>query len=488
MAFVRRSGPSGAARSPLRVALAAVLGLQVLCASRPQAATTTTTVFPDTTTTVPVPTSTTAPTTTTTTLPACVSDAACDDANACTVDACVPAIGCRHDPIDFTALGSAIAAAQAVGACAGQPVPAPVTTLLARAGTLVGRAATKPSRRRARRLVQMAGRRLAKSATKAAAAAASLSPSCASALGAAIQTAATEDGCLVQSLKTATPSSGPFACLFASGPLIKLTGRRTKGYSNRKLAPHTRIDARGATFIASPDNHYPISIDGGGGVCVAGGAIRGDYDRSLDWQTMHDMNNAGVSFANPATVDGVRIDNVTDGIRPRGTGPFTIREVHLSYLRDDCVENDHLEGGLIEDSLFDGCYVAISERPSPSENVNGSHDVLTIRGSLIRLQPMPGPRDGTPSELGNGEFFKWSDQATKLALVDNIFMAEKTSQGGPDTMGVPNLGDCAHNVMVWLGRGNYPTKLPACFTVTSDRSVWDNAVADWVRRHPDVPQ
>ena len=146
-----------------------------------------------------------------------------------------------------------------------------------------------------------------------------------------------------------------------------------------------------------------------------------------------------------------------------------------------------MEGGLIADSLFDGCYVAISERPSPSIHDDGRNELLTIRGSLLRLQPMPGPRNGSGSQLGNGEFFKWSDQATKLALYDNVFMAEKVAEGGADKMGIPGtLSGCANNVMVWLGAGYYPAPLPDCFTVTKDRAVWETAVTDWISRHPHV--
>jgi hypothetical protein len=48
------------------------------------------------------------------------------------------------------------------------------------------------------------------------------------------------------------------------------------------------------------------------------------------------------------------------------------------------------------------------------------------------------------------------------------------------------LVGCSNNVMVWLGGGDYPTTLPDCFTVTSDRSVWDTAVQAWKAQHPHV--
>jgi hypothetical protein len=269
--------------------------------------------------------------------------------------------------------------------------------------------------------------------------------------------------------------------------VIPLSGIFTGPYRNGSLRAGTKMDARQAVFLGSPDNRYPINLDGAGGACLAGGTVLGQYGRRLTWEQMHDMNNAGVAFeAVNFTVDGFRIDNVTDGIRPED-GPFTIRQAWLSYVRDDCVENDHLEGGSIDDSLFDGCYVAISERPSAGAGHDGRSQLLTVRRSLLRLQAMPGPRGGTASDAGHGRFFKWDDAATQLALHDNVFLAERVGQDGAASMGTPpQLVSCSNNVMVWLGGGAYPAPLPTCFRVTTDRGVWDAAVAAWKARHPHV--
>ncbi len=419
--------------------------------------------------------------------PNCLADADCDDGSACTIDSCDASAGCRHDPAGWDTLRSVIGSGLAAGVCGQETVPRLVSVPLRQALTLVSRAAVaRPGRVRglvasATRRLRDAGRRAGTATTRG-----HLSPGCAGALAAVVQTGEDRAACLIAS-GNGTLLGRPYPCLSWQGPLIRLSGQHTAGYSQRSLTTATRIDARGARFMASPANRYPITLDGGDGLCLTGGVVRGEYDRTLDWATMHDMNNAGVAFASPTTVDGVRVDDVTDGIRPRGTGPFAVRRVWLSYVRDDCVENDHVEGGVIEDSLFDGCYVAVSERPSPSIPDDGHTDLLTIRGSLIRLEPMPGPRGGSPSDLGHGEFFKWSEQATRLALYDNVFMAEQVGQNGPDTMGIPDrLAGCAHNVMVWLGAGDYPAPLPGCFTVTKDRSVWDAAVTSWKQAHPDV--
>jgi len=282
----------------------------------------------------------------------------------------------------------------------------------------------------------------------------------------------------------------------AGGPIIALTSRYTKSYRNKKLEIGTVIDARHALFVASPDNRYPITLGGGEGGCFAGGSVLGRYDRTWGWERMHDLNNAGFAFENPRfTVDGVRIDNVTDGIRPRPGDDFTIRNVWLSSVRDDCVENDHLQGGLVADSLLDGCYMAFSARPSPPKlrsGWDGSAKVWTIRDSLVRLEPMPGPRGESADGRGHGTFFKWHrwkeperSLSPKLALHGNIFMAERVNQGGGKRLGVPpgKLASCSNNVMVWLGPGEFPGELPAgCFRVTTDRRVWDDAVASWRAR------
>jgi hypothetical protein len=300
----------------------------------------------------------------------------------------------------------------------------------------------------------------------------------------------------------ATVTLSPFACLVQSGPLVTLSGTSATSYSPSLLAAATRIDARTAVFLASPSNRYPLNLTGGPGACVEGGVVLGQYDRTATWDQMHYANNnAGVAFDDDhLSVDGLRVDNVTDGIRPRGGDDFTIRNVRLSYMRDDCIENDHVHGGLVDDSLLDGCYVAFSARPSPAiidSGYSGAGKVWTIDHSLVRLQPMPGPDGPSADGLGTGGFFKWhlwedpaNSLSPKLELHDNIFMAERAGVVSPDRMGIPpgQLAGCSNNVMVWLGDGSYPATLPSCFTITTDRRVWDNAVADWERRHPQVPR
>jgi hypothetical protein len=283
----------------------------------------------------------------------------------------------------------------------------------------------------------------------------------------------------------------PFACLAQDGPLVELPADGGERYSDRDLPSSTRIDARAVVFHASSDNRYPISLAGEGGVCVAGGTVLGQDDRDASWETSHDVNSFGIAWSNPdLTVDGIRVDNVTDGLRPYGGAHgFTVRDVWLSYVRDDCIENDHVNGGLIDDSLFDGCYVGIAARPTPGiedEGYDGRDQVLTVTRSLIRLQPMPGPRSGARSDRGHGVLFKWHELSPRVALHGNVFLVEEAGFDGSDMSFPDRIESCADNVLVWLGEGDYPDPLPGCVRLTRDRGVWDAAVADWHARNPHV--
>jgi len=195
------------------------------------------------------------------------------------------------------------------------------------------------------------------------------------------------------------------------------------------------------------------------------------------------------------TVEGIRIHNYGDGIDIEGNpnNDFTIKNVHLTYIRDDCVQNDWLYGGFIDDSLFDGCYTGFSARTWSGQDpvpLNGSNSVWTIQNSLIRLQPMWGVYKNRYRVPGHGGFFKWDSAGTspKLSLHNNIFRAD---QGSSASLGIPSgkLHSCSNNTMVWLGEGSFPDPLPttfgdkSCFTITNDKSVWDTAVNDWKARH-----
>src|SRR5918996_633437 len=162
----------------------------------------------------------------------------------------------------------------------------------------------------------------------------------------------------------AAQDDDPFSCLRTARNVIELAGDH--GFEQfHRFAPadRTALDARGAKWqfqtYPTPRSSVPVRITGGGhDACFIGGLIEGSNPATAGWEEMYDQSN-GAAFAfggdeplRRFVLDGLRIHNVWDGIRPRAHADhFVIRNVWLSDARDDCIENDHFSTGVIDDSL-----------------------------------------------------------------------------------------------------------------------------------------
>ena len=125
-----------------------------------------------------------------------------------------------------------------------------------------------------------------------------------------------------------------FACLLQSGP--KITIWRDFGYTpykNRSFADKTKFDLQRSTWKQEqvPDykNPYPINIGGGKNGCWAGGTVLGTSDLNASWGQLYKrinpddpdsgrQNSAAIVWtaAPNMTVDGIRVHNAWDSIRP----------------------------------------------------------------------------------------------------------------------------------------------------------------------------
>jgi len=262
------------------------------------------------------------------------------------------------------------------------------------------------------------------------------------------------------------------------------------------VADQRTYDLRGATITGYPKASRYALLFGkrkpGVATCVVGGRVIGQQSRAHTWQTMkRQLDGDGLNFKSQGgLVDGMRIDNVEDGIGAIGGDPtgITVRNVHLSYIRDDCIENDAVVNLLVQDSLLDGCFTGVSVRPGaqarPAPAPAGERTQL--ERVLLRLQPMPYSRQEAKCKrdgLGTGGFFKWSAWANQLVVEDSVLLAERIAARCSRAMSFPK-GTYRNVTLVWLGPGDYPGKLPAQgVTVTRDRAVWDRAKADWLARH-----
>jgi hypothetical protein len=309
--------------------------------------------------------------------------------------------------------------------------------------------------------------------------------------------------CLALPSPAVAQEPDPLACLRDAAAVVALAGAH--GFEQfHWFAPAERMafDARGASWrfqtYPTPRAADPVRITGGGqDACFVGGLIDGANPATAGWEEIYEQSN-GAAFAfggdEPLpqfVLAGIRIHNVWDGIRPRANADnFVIRDVWISDARDDCIENDHFSSGVIEDSLLDGCHMAISAR-NPRDPESYGARVLTIQNSLIRLKPFPKPRAAMlrrhswARDPGHGMFFKWSSNSMKVRLHDNVFMLEQLPNNQRQAIDPPPTISCSNNVLVWLGRGD-PGPVPVCFEVVRERGAWERAKAAWIERHPEI--
>lgn len=263
-------------------------------------------------------------------------------------------------------------------------------------------------------------------------------------------------------------------------PTVTLTGAQGE-YERNALHGGTLIDANRAHWQG--ETSYALVAGGESGICITGAQITGSWSPQTPWSVMH--GTAGIVLSSPvATVQDVRVHDYGDAIRfVDHAQDWEVRRAWLSYIRDDCIEDDWQHAGTVRDSLLEGCYNAFSSRTYDGQSgvSDGSGNTFTVTHSLVWLRPMAKTYNGE-GEPGTAGFFKWDDAAPKLSLHGNVFRADQ--QAGTVGLGIPpgKLASCSNNVMVWLGHGRYPDPLPRCFKVTRNVHVWDRAVRQWHRQ------
>jgi hypothetical protein len=270
----------------------------------------------------------------------------------------------------------------------------------------------------------------------------------------------------------------------------------------------TNVDGRGRRDLWSAEYDTPPQEVP---VCFSGGIILGTQPVDATWgETKRDGGGYAISInGKGAVVEAVRIHNHHDGFVPYRSDGFVLRDSWLSYIRDDCIENDGHAEGTVRGNLFDGCYVFYSGTngiPNAPTGA-GADGTLLIEGNLIRMQNMPGPYArrnplGDRSASGYGEVFKTrgrDGRVPKLVMRNNVLAFEKPAEGrklqtrfnGPHV----EIVDCANNTILWLGSGSFPGSLPddweECFTIIGGSEAqerWDRLRMQWIDAHPDIPR
>ena len=258
----------------------------------------------------------------------------------------------------------------------------------------------------------------------------------------------------------------------------------TSRYRNDSVGEGTRFNACEAVINIDK----PVTLQNGSDMHWVGGDLIGSLPEDSSWDEWHSSWGIYVKNVPNAVIEGVRVHGVGDGIRFRDhTENWVLRNCYFSQTGDDAVENDSLYSGLVDDCLFDGTYVGFSARLSASDEgqFDGSDKVWTIQNTLMWLRPQEGVYKG--DSPGHGGFFKWDKDGygPKLVLRNNIFRVDQLPNHNTLTLNPEGkVIESENNIIVWLGKGDYPEPIPEGWTLTTDIRVWEEARDAWLARHP----
>lgn len=336
-------------------------------------------------------------------------------------------------------------------------------------------------------------------------------------------TAGGQSGSAAITVQPTVSSAGTFSCLGTAADVQVVTGHHEVKF-DPDPARGRAFDARTADFLVR-EKWGTISVEGSSsetGMCWAGGYVYSDKPWDASWDDHKDLdgptrNSAAISnSAYEMVVTGLHYFNVHDGARTSNAYAWLVQDNWGEYVRDDCIENDHLHSGRVFDSLFDGCYTGISTRPSSSDTESdGAGERVELDRVLLRMQPMPypykwqeksgvigadgKPYDGTGIPYGHGNIFKLDNDDVgrnpHFSVRNSVFLVTHYTTDSKLDFPPPSLMDaCENNTIIWLGGGSYPgelptSKFPGCFRVLTGQQgidYWVSLVSDWHARHPGV--
>jgi hypothetical protein len=238
------------------------------------------------------------------------------------------------------------------------------------------------------------------------------------------------------------------------------------------------------------------SNNGVANITWRGGVIAGSIPRSWNWRTSHEFGGGGIFVHNNGPIDWqyIRIHNVEDGIKVRetpeyfNTGSWKLRDCYFTAIRDDAIDNDRFEPGTVQNCLFDGVYVFLSEQ---DENVRDNVPVGPNEDNAIYIDRVYVRLFGTNASEGPGKWFKLlGDVPHHSVIVSNsVFAIGSEPRLGWSDETIPTevtwVGN--NNFILWLGApGEYGGPKPEGVTFLEGaiaRDKWISVRNRWLTDH-----
>jgi hypothetical protein len=321
---------------------------------------------------------------------------------------------------------------------------------------------------------------------------------------------------LVASVAACTPrDTESYMCLDAGRSVYVVPEYHPPMWPLRSLVfgDGTAIDARGDEW-----DHSELNASGYGigskfhqqndrfDLCMVGGTFYTTLDpENTPWLTWHRVFGMFIEVDN-FTLIGTRFYNSGDMITFTGAQNWKVIGVRAegppgsagAYIHDDCVENDSMDTGLIDDSKFDGCNIFLSS----DSGSDGTGETVEVRNSLVRLQKYRNNFD-TPKygENTHGGFFKFSAPAAgstagtppHLIVKNSVFRADQRGVFGGNAngfLGLPPGSEC-DNVMLIGTEAWRATDLASWTSQCTNLQFgtiadWNALVAQWDADHPPI--
>jgi hypothetical protein len=308
------------------------------------------------------------------------------------------------------------------------------------------------------------------------------------------------------------------SCLGGSRPIVVVQAPTYERWPGGlfQLADNTAIDARGRVFdnsVLDSDGYgLAVKLDDVTGsrnnLCFVGGSISTTIDpENTPWTTWHrvtgmtvvtaDAHIVGTSFSDEG--DGISFASTATNWSVVGVAAVGATGSPGAYIHDDCIQNDGMNSGLIDDSLFDGCMDFLSSIwGSTGTPADGSANTVEVSNTLVRLQPYYNSYDTAKYGFDqHGGFFKWAmvpatdGVPPQLYVHDSVFRSDTPAHYSGNLNGwlaLPPNTRCDNVTLV--GTSAWPLSDIASWTsqctnlTFGTTSTWDTDVANWKSNHP----
>jgi len=166
-----------------------------------------------------------------------------------------------------------------------------------------------------------------------------------------------------------------------------------------------------AQFLGGTGVNEPVYIGGGSQLCWSGSQILGQCRPPRRGPPCTTSTASSLKGSNQPQmqIEKLLVFDHGDGISfdAQPDANWSVRGVRVKYSRDDCLEDDLLNAGIVDDSFFDGCYDVMSG-PRVHLGPGRGSTSSPSKNSLMRLQPMDAIYETGQPVPQHEAFWKWS--------------------------------------------------------------------------------